>query len=101
MASLDDLVTDEPSARYVEPTMQISHHLATGPRQHRTRDGLYPDFGVQIVDGVVWFWLLEQWQDLPSELWAWKHVMVLTPGHYYYGGNGWVPSVGIHLIIPP
>lgn len=58
-----------------------------------TRDAIYPDFGVKIENGAVRFWLLEQWRDLPNELWAWKSVTVWTEGHYYYGCSIWVPSV--------
>lgn len=72
------------------------HDFYTRPSM---KSGRYPGFGVEIEDGVVWFWLLERWQNLPNELWAWKYMTIWTAGHYYWGCNIWVPSVSIFPLL--
>ena len=38
----------------------------------------HPDgLDVKVMHGVVWFWLLEKWQSIPNEQWAWKLIILM------------------------
>lgn len=92
-SSLFSLIEPPPQGTYVAAAPQLLQSSTNHRSRRRVRDGPYPGFGVEIVGGVAWFWLLEQWQALPNVLRAWKSVTVRTTGHYYSGCSIWVPSV--------
>lgn len=93
VSSVFSLLNYELPDTFIASTPQFWNYVQAPSWFDQAGDGLYADFGVNVVHGIVWFWLLEQWRAVPKELWAWKCVTIWTVGHYYNGCSIWVPSV--------
>lgn len=89
-----------PDNTFAENEHYLKYHKDRGRRWgHSVIDVKYEDgFGSKNEDGIVRFWMGDEWQRFPKELWAWEFFPVAVV-YGRYVPRLWAPKVRrLHLI---